>query len=135
MKPLLLLFFLTLSYSVFAQEQVKSTPSWYKNPPKNEANKVYGTGQGWSARMNIAEQKATMAANESIAKQLNPPKKTKKTFFLFPKKNSSTPNIKTILESEEFQAQIKNSVVVKKAYKKQKDGYLVFILIAADKNN
>jgi hypothetical protein len=85
--------------------------------------------------MNIAEQKATMAANESIAKQLNPPKKTKKTFFFFPKKNSSSPNIKTIVESEEFQAQIKNSVVLKKAYKRHKDGYLVYILIEAEKSN
>jgi hypothetical protein len=135
MKTVLLILLIALGPAVFGQEQVKSTPSWYKNPPKNEVNKLYGAGQGWSVRMNIAEQKATMAAIESIAKQINPPKKTKKYFYLFPKKNNSSASVKTTLESEEFQAQIKNSVVVKKAFKKHKDGYLVYILIAADKSN
>jgi len=110
------------------QHEVTSTPTWFKKPPRPNSGKVIGVGKGWSERMNIAEQKAIMSANESIARQINPPLKTKKSFFRPEKRGSQ----KTTLESETVKASISNSVIIKKAFKKHKDGYLFYIMIEAD---
>lgn len=68
MKKLMVLLLLLWSVAVHAQENEKSVPSWYKNPPKS-AKKYYGVGVGSSASIEVAEKKARLDANTSLAEQ------------------------------------------------------------------
>lgn len=121
-----------LPFVAICQTEVTRTPAWFKKPPRPESGKVIGVGKGWSVRMNLAEQKAIMSANESIARQITPPVKTKRSFFGLKQKGTQTATQQTTLESETVKASISNSVIINKAFKKHKDGYLFYIMIEAD---
>lgn len=68
MRKLLIISLLLLSVGALAQRNGKSVPSWYKNPPKS-AKKYYGAGKGTSMSIEVAEKKARLDANTSLAEQ------------------------------------------------------------------
>ncbi len=135
MRTFILVVFSTLSLAVFAQKQVTSVPDWYKNPPKMVANKVYGAGKGWSTKMSFAEQKATLSAKESIALQINPPKKVKKHYRIFFWRMNKQVTQETTKTTEETITQLKNIEIVEKVYIQRKDGFEVYVMLVTDLTN
>mgnify|MGYP003583263223 FL=1 len=68
MEKLMFISLLLLFVGVQAQEDGVSAPSWYKNPPKS-GKKYYGAGVGTSKSLEVAEKKALLDANTSLAEQ------------------------------------------------------------------
>lgn len=135
MKILAFVLMSTLSISAFAQKQVSSVPEWYKNPPKMEAEKVYGVGKGLSTKMSFAEQKAMLSAKENIAFQINPPKKVKKHYKIFFWRKNQSVTQETTQTTEQTLATLKNIEIVEKVFIKRKDSFEVYVLLLTERSN
>lgn len=126
------IFFITLiflSISSIAQENVDKKPDWFNNPPVS-TKKFYGVGEGTSSRIDIAEQKAIIAANLQIAEQVNPPKV--QDIKTTTKKVNGKDNEK-IIYRETVKSQLKGVTVVKKVSFQKDSTFIVYVLVEMKK--
>lgn len=126
MKRIILVLLMVMPFVVFAQDFVRSTPSWYKNPPTAKG-KYYGVGSASSTDIRTAEDKALHLAKVQIAKQIDGAKRVATD----EDNNKSTKNDNGPAES--FNVELKEVKLVNKAFRKKKGKYIAYVLLELDK--
>ncbi len=129
MRKALLITFLFATISSIAQDFVDTIPEWYNNPPAS-TQKYYGVGTGTSRSLEIAEQKAILQGNVSIAEQAEPVK-VKEIKNTFKSKDGRT-NEETI-QQKIVEAKLIDVTVVKKAYMQKGDTFTAYVLLEMKK--
>jgi len=129
MRKALLITFLFATISSIAQDFVDAIPEWYNNPPVS-TQKYYGVGTGTSRSLEIAEQKAILQGNVSIAEQAEPVK-VKEIKNTVKSKDGRT-NEETI-QQKIVEAKLIDVTVVKKAYMQKGDTFTVYVLVEMKK--
>ena len=129
MKKTLLIAFLFAAFSANAQDFVDSIPEWYNNPPVS-TKVFYGVGAGTSRGMDIAEQKAILQGNVSLAEQAEPAKvkEIKNT-----SKSTGGKTSEEVIQQKIVEANLKDVKLVKKVYMQNGDTFTVYVLLEMKK--
>ena len=129
-----LFFCLSIPFIAEAQPFVRFTPRWYRKPPQ-EQGRVFGVGEGSSSNQDVARRKAVLNANVQIAEQVETVLRT-----VTVKVDSIIKDDKVLIERvtnvrTSVKAELKGTSIEQIAYKKNRNGYTAYVLVAMDKES
>ena len=125
---LLLLPLLLSATLLYSQPYVWITPRWYRNPPE-EQGKIVGVGRGTSSNKEVALRKAIMDANIQIAKQVQPALTSIASRLDTLARGNEMVLQRITLVRTTVQAELTNTRIVRRAFKRANGGYIAFVLI------